>query len=1065
MRFNFTRYTLVAMLVSLVLCVTVSYAGSDAAVTGLITDHSGAVVPGATVVFTRINTNVPYTTQTNGVGIYSLPSLLPGVYRANVSKDGFKSIVKGDIELHVQDQLSINFELQVGSVSESITVEGGAPMLNTESATVSTVVNRQFVENIPLNGRSFESLIMLSPGVVATKASFAEQGQFSINGQRADANYYTVDGVSANFSINAGGGTGQAGAGLLPAVSTTGGFNNLVSVDALQEFRIQTSTYAPEFGRTPGGQISMVTRSGTNTFHGSVFDYLRNDILDANDWFANKGGLRKPRERQNDFGGVFGGPVVIPGLYNGRDRTFFFFSYEGLRLTVPTVATSYVPSIAVRQSAPAAVQAVLNAFPIPNGAALSTGLAPFTASFSNPTSVNATSFRVDHVFSNKVTIFARYNFSPSSILSRGASGALSNYTPTLFDTKTLTLGTTWAISSTMNNEFRANLSRQYGETSLVSDNFGGAVPLTAAMLPPFANYQNTFLSFYVINTSTTSVRSGRNGAGRQRQLNFLDNFTIVKGSHQLKVGVDYRHLSPSAYSRSYDLQYIFASPAAIALGQVSLLTVNRRGEEDYAYDNYSLYAQDTWKPTPRLTLTYGVRWDVNPAPHGRNGTVLYAANQIDNLSTLAFAPAGTPLWETTYRNFAPRFGIAYQPGKSGSTVLRGGFGMFYDMPAGAISNVVILSPNVLSGTTIVTTYPPSTATILAAIPPLTTTGPYSNVMVTDPHLQLPYALEWNVALEHSFGSKQIVSASYVGSGGHRLIRQDSFTNTSVNFPTLTINDNRAVSNYNAMQLQYQRHLSHGLQVLASYTWSHSIDTNSNNSTALPGSSTIDLSQERGPSDFDIRHSFSGALTYDFPTPKIGGKAGEAVLGHWAVESLFAARTALPVNVTVSRNLGYGIYSFRPDLVAGVPFYLTDTTVGGGTRFNNTMVAGNPTQVGPFLVNTGAIRQGALGRNAMRGFGMNQLNFALRRQFNFTERFNMQFRAECFNLLNHPNFSDPAGSLGTLSTANVLTPSPTFGVSPSMLNQSMGTGGQSGGFNPLYNIGGPRSIQLSLRFAF
>src|SRR5262249_47051118 len=237
---------------------------------------------------------------------------------------------------HVQDALEINFELTVGSVNETVTVESGAPLVNTESATVSTVIDRMLVADIPLNGRSFQTLILLTPGVVPTVTAFDDQGQFSVNGQRADGNYFTIDGVSANFGLTGYPPLTQSGGGALPALSVSGGTNSLVSVDAMQEFRIQTSSFEPEFGRTPGGQISILTRSGTNAFHGTLFEYFRNSVLDANDWFGNFHHLAKPAERQNDFGGVFGGPVF-------KDKTFFFFSYEGLRLRLPSTQETVVP--------------------------------------------------------------------------------------------------------------------------------------------------------------------------------------------------------------------------------------------------------------------------------------------------------------------------------------------------------------------------------------------------------------------------------------------------------------------------------------------------------------------------------------------------------------------------------------------------------------------------------------------------------------------------------------------------------------------------------------------------
>src|SRR4029453_6871554 len=242
--------------------------------------------------------------------------------------------------------------MTLGDTLETLTVEAGAPLVNTESGAVSTVIDRTFVENLPLNGRSFQTLIALTPGVVLTTATFAEQGQFSVNGQRPDANYFTVDGVSANFGVTGYIAMVETASGAAPAVSASGGTNSLVSVDAMEEFRIQTSSFAPEFGRTPGGQISIVTRSGTNAFHGTLSEYFRNDVLDARDWFVNFNSLAKPAERANDFGGVLGGPVR-------KDKTFFFFSYEGLRLRQPSTQQTVVPDNQSRQLAPATMRPYL----------------------------------------------------------------------------------------------------------------------------------------------------------------------------------------------------------------------------------------------------------------------------------------------------------------------------------------------------------------------------------------------------------------------------------------------------------------------------------------------------------------------------------------------------------------------------------------------------------------------------------------------------------------------------------------------------------------------------------
>jgi hypothetical protein len=413
---------------------TLAAQSPNGVINGLVLDGLGRAIAGAAVLVVNDATGVLYSGQTNAEGIYVIPNLPPGPYRLQVGKVGFKTLIKGDIVLNVQGALAINLTLPVGAYSETLTVEGGAKLLDTESAAVSTVVDRNFAENLPLNGRSFQTLIDLAPGVVVSAASYGNQGQFSVDGQRSDANYFTVDGVSANIGITSGNGLAQSAAGSLPGLSILGGTNSLVSVDAMQEFRVQTSSFAPEFGRTPGGQVSIVTRSGANEFHLTLFDYLRNDVFDANDWFSSHNGLRKPEETQNDFGAVFGGPIL-------KDKTFFFFSYEGLRLRQPMTTETIVPDNASRAQAPPAIRPYLNAFPRPSGGELGDGLAQFNSSYSNPSTLDACGIRFDHLASRKLAVFIRYNYSPSETIERQTS-ALSSLELASSTVHTLTLGMT-----------------------------------------------------------------------------------------------------------------------------------------------------------------------------------------------------------------------------------------------------------------------------------------------------------------------------------------------------------------------------------------------------------------------------------------------------------------------------------------------------------------------------------------------------------------------------------------------------------------------------------------------
>jgi hypothetical protein len=1067
------RFGLLAAFTMVAITAPLSFAQTElATVLGRITDQSGAVISGVEVEIRNVGTNSAVIATSNSDGLYSIPSLHPGEYVISVRKAGFRTVSATGLELNVQDNVIRNFVLQVGSTSESITVSAEAGKIDTTDATVSTVVDRNFAENLPMNGRSFQTLIQLTPGVVVTASNAGDQGQFSVNGQRAASNYWMLDGVGANIGVGVSSHdtTGNALAGASGSFSALGGTNSLVSVDAMQEFRIQTSTYAPEFGRVPGAQISIVTRSGTNQFHGSVFDYLRNDALDANNWFngfTNNPPLQKAKERQNDFGGTLNGPIW-------KDRTFFFFSYEGLRLQLPQTTLTTVPDLLSRQSALPALQPFLNAFSLPNGPpAVDSqgnpipGAANFNASYSNPALLDAYSLRLDHTLNKRLMLFGRYNYSPSEIEQRGSAGSpLSIIAATTIRVQTGTLGTTWTPSSLVVDDFRANYSQTNASADRRFDGFGGAMPLDALPFPAPFNSKNGhfFMDIFPLQGGTLEV--GKQGHNVQQQVNLVDSVAVQRGSHSFKFGVDYRRLSPLNSRYSYQQLADFLSVPDAEEGQLLVSAVYSNVDLTFLFRNLGLYAQDTWRIVPRLTLTYGIRWDIDFTPRSLHGPALPAVTGFTHgdLSNLALAPLGTPAYRTTYGNVAPRLGVAYQLSQNPAwqTVLRGGFGLFYDLASSEVGN------NIGSGAypfgsfvlNIGGTFPlaPAAATPAPIAPP--STDAPAILAGFDPHLVLPYTLEWNVAMEQALGREQTLSASYIGASGRRLL-QTVQGDPGPAFVQAQIVANLGSSSYDALQLQFQRRLSHGLQALASYTWSHSIDTGSAGSVFSgsngPIASAVELS--RGPSDFDIRHTFSAGLTYVVQTSQANAFA-RAVLRDWSIDNIIQARSAPPVDIEDGNNLfGFNNGNFatiRPDLVSGQPLYLRGAEFPGGRAFNPAAFTDPP--VDP---NTGnPLRQGDVPRNLLRGFGAAQWDFAVHREFRLHEAWRLQFRAEMFNVLNHPNFGQPGEQFGVGG----------FGVSSQMLGQYLnGAGGSSnlgsGGFSPLYQFGGPRSIQLAMKFMF
>jgi len=477
----------------------------------------------------------------------------------------------------------------------------------------------------------------------------------------------------------------------------------------MEEFRIQTSTYAPEFGRTPGGQISIVTRSGTNRFHGTMFDYFRNDILDANNWFNTSvtPPLAKAKERQNDFGGTLSGPII-------RDRTFFFFSYEGLRLRLPQTALTSVPCDSTctvfgnaRTMAVAAMQPFLNAYPLPNGPELftlctpnvngcpasgqrPTGIAQYNASFSNPATLDAYSVRADQRLSNRVNVFGRYNYSPSEIAQRGNGNSLSTVSHTRITTQTATVGATWTFSPTVTSDLRFNYSRTNAHGFNQLDSFGGATPLASLPLPSPFNAQNSAFFLGILSLKGGFLKDGEQGHNLQRQINIVGSTSINIKSHSVKAGVDFRRLSPQfeGVGGQYLLfPLIFTVPRA-ETGSFVVAQASFSTPTTFLLRNIGIYAEDTWRPMRRLTITYGLRWDLDLVPSSNPGFPAVVGFNLSDLSGLALAPAGTKAYSTTYGNLAPRVGVAYQLSESHDwqTVFRGGFGVFYDLASSELGN-------------------------------------------------------------------------------------------------------------------------------------------------------------------------------------------------------------------------------------------------------------------------------------------------------------------------------------------------------------------------------------------
>jgi hypothetical protein len=1011
---------------------------SSASLSITISDPTGAILSGALVVIRNSETNQEQQAHSGGSGTATFSFLKPGHYSLTISKERFSDITVDNIALNVGDEKKLQQTLRVGSAAESVTVDGSGLTINTTDASVSTVIDHKFVENTPLNGRSFQDLILLTPGVVTqspqatNSTSSGNSGDFSVNGQRTEANSYLVDGVSATTNP---GSSGVGGSGNVPSSTALGTTQSLVSVDALQEFRVESSTYSAQYGRTPGGQFSFVTRSGSDDFHGTVYDYLRNNYFDANDWFNNYYSTPEAALRQNDFGVTVGGPVEVPGLYGGKGKTFFFFSYEGLRLTQPQPATlEYVPSLALRgdPTLPVALQPILNSFPLPTpgGTDYGNGIAQFVQSDSLPSKIDSTSVRIDQTLSSKVRLFFRFGDVPSS----SANRTLSVYTPANSSGHTYTFGATAQISKTVSDEFRLGSADSRNVTKGTLDGFGGAEEVNLAQALGAGSSPAASAVFYLNFPGEPTNLSTGYTSNQMRQWNLTDSLSWSRGKHLFKAGVDYRRITTASQQASPSAEYLYTNQSQI-LSNAALVGYGFAYlPATPIYHEFSAFAQDEWQVVPRLTLSLGLRWEVNPSPGAKDGDLPYTLQgNLSDPKTLSLAPKGTQLYQTTWYNFAPRLGVAWLAHSAGGhrTVVRAGGGVFFDIgnedAAAGYSGVGFSAQKELLNAP--APFPGGINLTPSLTPPYTSVAAY----YLYPHLQLPFTLEWSAAVEQELGQSQTLTITYIGSNGRRLLGQSEYSagSSNPNFNEIIRYYNGPTSNYQALQTKFQRTVARGVQALASFTWSHSLDYASNG---------VELTEVRGNSDFDVRNNLTFGATWQLPGVRRHGFAG-SVLNNWAVDGHLITRTAFPVTLsgnTLVDPVTGNVYVGGLDLVPNQPIYRHIGGIPGNREINSSA----------FSLPVGD-QNGSAPRNFVRGFGATQVNFAARRDFHLRERLAFQLRAEAFNVFNHPSFGyiDP-----------ILTDK-TFGRATQTLNQSLVT------VSPLYQMGGPRSMQFALKLQF
>lgn len=1021
---------------------------------GLVLDSSGGAVGGAAVTLVNQENGIRRSVRSSDEGVYAIPSVRPGPYKLTVRKEGFRSVTRTGLQLELGRSARVDFSLQVGSVEEVITVESSPWLTQSETAMLGALVPREFVEGLPVNGRSLLGLLELTPGVVLTPVrDGAETGQFSVNGQRPNANLISIDGMSANFGMQEEA-PGQVLAGSVPALSAIGSLHSLLSLSGVEEFRLQTSNGAAESGRFSGGQIALSTRGGGAEWHLSAQHFFRNEKLDANDWFSNLAGRPRAPLRWNHFGAAAGGPVV-------RGRTFLFASYEGFRLRQARDLLAIVPSEEQRRAAQGAVRAVLPYFPHSNSELPLPGFGAYEGRASSRAGHHAGGLRVDHAASSRLSLFARLYAAPSNSVNgtqrspelTGLSIADTDFAPVQI---TAGAGVTLGPESYLDVRFNYSRmavhqsARQFALTGVEQWDPYVVLPRDVGGQP--VQWRRVWLGDW------TPLEHAGNRRLAQAQWQLLPSWSLVRGGHQLRLGADYRMLRPTL--REPLLAGFAAFPDAgrlEAFGLPPRITLERRAPIELQFHNVSLWASDTWKLHPRITVNYGLRWEWNPPPVTRDAQPAYVvAGLTDHEAPRIEATRGGRLWRNRMRDFAPRFSVAWRATRRGTIVVRAGTGLHYNLGNGAVLRTLPSQPGYFN---VVTSF----GGTLGALGPLELPAfdpskpEFPGLSGALPELRTPLAMQNSVTVDLASARAGALSAGWVSSLGRRLLRAEFAPLAGDLYQYLELTTNHGSSNYHALQMQFRSPERRGLRGMISYAWSHAIDNGSRDTEVrLASARRLD----RGNSDFDVRHSATAAFLFALPAtaPFLSWARG------WSIDGIIRARTGFPFSPFVSgwppdpaRPVSaYEPAVFRPDLDLTQPAWLIDSKFPGGRALNPSAF---PVPAEP--------RAGTLGRNALGGLVFRQADLSIHRRFAIMRRAGragggFEVRADVFNLFNTPNFAMPQVALTTSANPPYVPPFRT--LSQELSRAGIG-GSPAGGLAPVFQVGGPRSVQLSLRIDF
>jgi hypothetical protein len=1089
------------------------HAQSDVArIVGTIKDTSGAVVPGATVSIRNEKTGQGRKVVANEQGNYVANQLQPASYSLTAEAPGMAPAEFTGVSLQVGQERNLNITLQPSTVNTEVTVSGGdLAVIDVSSARVGANVSAREVAELPLNGRQVSQLYLMAPGSVNSGSGSFDNIRFS--GRSNQENAIRFDGVEGSSIVD-------SSPGNLNGESTSL-FRLEQSLENVQEFRVDSSNFQAEFGTGTGGQISFITKSGTNTYHGSLFEYVRNDALDARNFFDR---ATKSKLRLNQFGGSFVGPVV-------KDKIFFFASIESLRQKTSSPIVESTLSAAARARAVPAIQALLGAFPVGQTPSSDPLLDIVNVNAPAEVNENAGGIRFDYNITPKYRFYTRY------YRDQGDSFQTQNSTGSVYATtivpQNLVASLSQILAPTVINEtkfgFNGNKSRVAGipgpspnaNINGVTLNLSGSVALAG-----IAGQSGT--AGIAIPTGLIRLSSSFNGRGApytNYSLSYIDNLSVLRGNHSMKFGVEIRplnlyndQLGGTTYSFANVSAFLANTPSSIAFnGDLSALSpFTGLSGKAHLRQTYSIvYAQDEFKIRPNLTMSYGLRYEYySPLHEVNNKDVVFDISKGD------IVPKGTNWYQSSKLNFGPRLAFSWAPDRfQNKTVFRIGAGYYFG--PGQTEDQLQPEANDRIGTTI------SSGSLLAY--PFDTAVAFSNYNINNPNLQYQpraYApgyripervLSYTASVQQQLPGNAVLTVAYVGSQGRNLFLR-SITNKIIGvtmnpttgagaaireffsvvtspgavtnrFAEIDYKTSGGTDHYDALQMTLNRRYSSGLSLGMQYSWAHGIGDSGGSNEANTAGNPFNFKADRGSNNFDVRQSLNMSALYDLPAGK--GKKymssapllADALLGGWQLGGIVNARTGVPIDILIVRpDLAYrdnrdGSTYASPLIVNGqIVTTPVVNTLGGGNSRNirrPDVVAG----VDPYLrnglswINPAAFSVpaagsfGNSGRNSLSGPGLSQFDITLSKKFKFAETRNVEFRSEFYNIFNHANFANP----GNLRLAQGIPGAPGSGLQPGQPFSAANAGANFGVLTSTVSnqigIGTNRQIQLSLRLNF